>query len=67
MALTAFQQLVFKLLEANELGGKSAYQIIPPAPGGVSSWSFGIRRFDVGGLSQALSAYILQNAVESVR
>lgn len=65
MALTAFQQLVFQLLEANELGGKSAYQIIPPAPGGVSSWSFGIPQFDVGGSSKELFTNILLYSIDS--
>lgn len=48
MAYTGFQQLVFQLLQENELNGASAYQIMPPA-GGNSTWSFGTPQFDVGG------------------
>src|SRR6266508_4558935 len=60
----AFKQKLFHVLQQNELGGASPYQLI--FAGGKSGYSFGVSQLDVSHNSLALATFkdILLNAVD---
>lgn len=68
MSFNGFQELIYEMLQQNELSGISPYQLQPPVPMTTSTWTFGTPQFDIGsGNALALNTFenILLNAKDS--
>jgi Ca2+-binding RTX toxin-like protein len=68
VSFNGFQELVYEMLQKNELNGKSPYELLKPVPKTHSTWTFGTPQFDVGsGNPKALNTFenILLNATDS--
>src|ERR1700722_16478928 len=65
-AQQALENLLFQVLQANELGGASAFALDPPVDQN-STWTFGTPQFDVGRnpAAHTLLANILLNAKDA--